>query len=335
MQASDFVSSLGLCKDVVVHEATAFASANIALIKYWGKRNEALHLPTHGSVSLSLGPLGSTTKLSFDKELSNHEISINKRKLLPEDTSYQQINRYLNLFRPSENGSYRLISSNSVPTAAGLASSASGYAAAAKALNELHGWNLNTRELSILARLGSGSATRSLFSGFALWHAGTLADGRDCYAEDLKLQWPQLRWAVALLNDEPKAMSSRLAMKVCQETCGWFSRFVELSKGQLAQALEAIQDRAFARLGELMELSALSMHAAMMGSSPSILYWGADTVRVMQCVQHLRGQGMACYFTIDAGPNVKILYQQSQENELRYALENLDVKWLWVNPWQF
>ena len=165
--------------------AQTYAPANIALVKYWGKRDEALNLPVTGSLSISLGPLGSHVELARGAGAAD-AVWLNG-KSLPVDSSFaQRASAYLDLFRPAPDFVFELKARNTVPTAAGFASSASGFAALAKAVDGLFGWGLGTRELSILARLGSGSAARSLEEGFVEWRAGTAADGMDSFAERLE-----------------------------------------------------------------------------------------------------------------------------------------------------
>ena len=185
-----------------------YAPANIALVKYWGKRDEALNLPVTGSLSISLGPLGSHVELARAAGAAD-AVWLNGKEL-PADSSFaRRASAYLDLFRPAADFFFALQARNTVPTAAGFASSASGFAALAKAADALFGWGLAPRELSILARLGSGSAARSLADGFVEWHAGTTADGMDSYAERLDAEWPELRVGAVVLCAAEKPVGSR------------------------------------------------------------------------------------------------------------------------------
>ncbi|MCC7300566.1 MAG: diphosphomevalonate decarboxylase, partial [Verrucomicrobia bacterium] len=171
-----------------VARGEAFAPANIALCKYWGKRDAELNLPVNSSLSISLGKLGTHTAVKFSK--SADKVFLNG-KPAPADFA-ARISKFLNLFR-AEGQFFEVRTKNNIPTAAGLASSASGFAALVKALDQLFGWGFNPRELSMLARLGSGSASRSLYDGFAVWHAGVRADGMDSCSEPLSSDWKNLR----------------------------------------------------------------------------------------------------------------------------------------------
>lgn len=170
--------------------ALAYAPANIALVKYWGKRDEALNLPVTGSLSISLGPLGSHVELARSDAAADG-VWLNGKKLAAESSFARRAGAFLDLFRPAEDFFFDLKARNTVPTAAGFASSASGFAALAKAADGLFGWGLSTRELSILARLGSGSAARSLEDGFVEWQAGTAAGCVDSALRDNRLRTAQ------------------------------------------------------------------------------------------------------------------------------------------------
>ncbi|MDZ4199441.1 MAG: diphosphomevalonate decarboxylase, partial [Kiritimatiellia bacterium] len=187
------------------------APVNIALVKYWGKRDERLNLPVTSSLSVSLAGLETRTEISAGAGPDTMELD--GRLLEADHPALRRVSTFLELFRPDPGIGFRLCSRNSVPTAAGLASSASGFAALVRALDGLFGWSLPARELSILARLGSGSACRSLFPGFVQWQAGQAADGMDSYAEPLSERWPELRIGLWVIESGPKPVSSREAMR--------------------------------------------------------------------------------------------------------------------------
>ena len=168
--------------------ATAFAPANIALCKYWGKRNETLNLPVTGSISMSLGTLGSEVTLAVRR--GGDRVELNGAPLPPDGAFARRVSAFLDLFRAAPDSGYRVAARNTVPTAAGFASSASGFAALVKALMRCMAGNLKPEALSILARLGSGSAARSVFDGFAEWFAGERDDGMDSFAVPLAWTGP-------------------------------------------------------------------------------------------------------------------------------------------------
>ena len=324
-----------LSSSIVLEKAFEWAPSNIALVKYWGKRDETLNLPTHGSLSLSLGNKGTWTKLSWNEGLKGDQISFNGQIVRAEESEALRLTLFLDHFRPKNRaGGYELETVNDIPMAAGLASSASGFAALVKALNALHGWKLDLPQLSLLARLGSGSASRSLYQGFALWHEGSKVDGSDSFAEGLDIKWPQLRWLVFMPSKEKKSLSSRLAMKRAKESCPWFSIWIDQSRDWLKKAHAAVCIQDFKTLGEIMEASTLSMHATMLCSNPWHLYWKPETLEMMQRLKLARQEGLDAYFTMDAGPSVKILYLEKDQKTLEKLVQNVDSSSLmWVNPW--
>ncbi len=304
--------------------ATAYAPANIALVKYWGKRDEDLNLPVTGSLSISLGPLGSHVELARGTGGAD-AIWLNGARA-PADRSFaQRASAYLDLFRPAADFVFELKARNTVPTAAGFASSASGFAALAKAVDGLFGWGLGTRELSILARLGSGSAARSLEAGFVEWHAGTAADGMDSYAERLNAEWPELRVGAVVLCSAEKPVGSRAGMKRSVETCEFYREWPGRVARDLAALKAAVAKRDFMALGAVAEANALAMHALMAATRPPIVYALPETVAAMRTVWAAREAGLPLWFTMDAGPNVKLLFEARDEARVREVFPGVEV----------
>ena len=301
----------------------AYAPANIALAKYWGKRDEALNLPVTGSLSVSLGPLGSHV------ELARADDGVDAAWLngvpLPLGSSFaKRASAFLDLFRPAPDFHFELKARNTVPTAAGFASSASGFAALAKALDGLFGWELGVRELSVLARLGSGSAARSLEEGFVEWLPGTAADGMDSYAARLEAEWPQLRVGALVLCSDEKPVGSREGMRRSVETCEFYREWPARVEKDLAALKVAIGRRDFAVLGAVAEANALAMHALMMATRPPILYALPETVAAMRQIWRARADGLPVWFTMDAGPNVKLLFEERDEARVRELFPNVE-----------
>ena len=294
----------------------AYAPANIALAKYWGKRNETLNLPTAPSLSISLGELGSHVELA---EWDGPEDAVWLNGLpLPLGSGFaRRAGAYLDLFRPGPGYRFELKARNTVPTAAGFASSASGFAALAKALDELFDWGLTTRELSILARLGSGSAARSLEEGFVEWHAGEDADGMDSFGERLAAEWPELRVGAVVVSTAEKAVGSREGMKRSVETCEFYREWPERTAKDLEALKGAIAAKNAEALGTVAECNALAMHALMAATRPPILYALPETVAAMRAVWKAREEGLPVWFTMDAGPNVKLLFEAKDEGGVR------------------
>ncbi|MBS0636885.1 MAG: diphosphomevalonate decarboxylase, partial [Verrucomicrobia bacterium] len=282
---------------------TAFAPANIALIKYWGKRNNELNLPVTSSLSLSLDK-GTHTTVKFATE---DAVWLNGNRLGPDDAFTKRLLTFCDRFR-DKNCPLHIETVNEIPTAAGFASSSSGFAALVLALNELFGWNHDRKTLSILARLGSGSASRSLYSGFVEWHAGVRDDGLDSYSEPLNIEWPELQIGLVMISDKQKPIDSRMAMRRTVETSTLYKAWPEQVAKDLALMKEALNSKNFTLLGQTAETNALAMHATMAASVPSILYWQPETVATMHKIWQLRNkEGLNIYFTMDAGPNIKLL----------------------------
>lgn len=281
--------------------ATARAGANIALVKYWGKRDARLNLPAAGSLSITLAALETVTTVSLAPEPAADEFFLQGRA---EDAA--PVTRVLDLLRPPTGPRCRVDSANNFPTGAGLASSASGYAALVVAAAQLFGVQLGARELSVIARQGSGSAARSLFGGFCQMHAGELAGGEDCHAEGLfeASHWP-LEVVVAITDRGPKAVSSREGMNLTMATSPYYRAWVDTVAGDLVLARNAIARRDFEALAAVAESSALKMHASALAASPGLLYWNAATMACLHAVRQLRAEGTPVFFTIDAGPQVK------------------------------
>jgi len=289
--------------------ARARACANIALVKYWGKRDEALNLPAEGSLSLTLAALPTETSVSFEEALPGDEFHLDG--VLAGDGEHKRLSRWLDILRARAGTSTRarVESTNGFPTASGLASSASGFAALAVAAAGALDLALDERELSIVARRGSGSAARSIFGGFARMHRGDLDDGSDSFAENLPVGrgW-DLQMVICVVGDGGrKAVSSRAAMDACRETSPLYTGWLTSVPGDLRDAVAAIAARDVAALGAVAERSALTMHAAALATRPGVCFFAPGTIACMDRVRALRVDGVPAYFTMDAGPHVKVL----------------------------
>jgi diphosphomevalonate decarboxylase len=221
--------------------------------------------------------------------------------------SFARISSFLDLIDPGR-PRVALESTNNFPTAAGLASSSSAFAALALAATSAAGQSPSTAELSVLARQGSGSASRSLWGGFVSWSMGDQADGSDSHGSPIadEHHW-DLRVLVALVSDQEKAISSRAGMNRTQETSPLFLGWVDSAAGDVAEATAAIQAKDIERLGTIMEHSTMKMVATMFSARPAVIYMKPATVAVLHAVQALRAQGVPAWTTMDAGPNVKVL----------------------------
>ncbi|BCN93911.1 hypothetical protein THMIRHAM_16960 [Thiomicrorhabdus immobilis] len=303
------------------------APVNIALSKYWGKRDATLNLPTNGSLSISLPGLGTKTQIER-LESQNQQtdlVSLNGQRLDQDNAFAKRVSQFLNYFRETPQTFFKVDTENSVPTAAGLASSASGYAALVLALNDLFAWNLDNKSLSLLARLGSGSASRSLFNGFALWHQGQQADGLDSYAEAIDTTWPEFCVGLLEIDVKQKPVSSTQGMQNTVETCALYQAWPQQANQDMQTILQAIKDHDFATLGKTAEHNALTMHATMIATWPPIVYWQPESVEAMHKIWRLREQGVAVYFTMDAGPNLKLLFLETEKPAILQAFKQIKI----------
>ena len=307
------------------HTATASANTNIALIKYWGKADESLMIPTTSSLSLTLDDTWTTTTVSFDGGNGDAD-AVRINGSAPGGTALARVTRFLDLVRERSGVTQRasVDSTSTVPLAAGLASSAAGFAALAAAASRAAGMDLDGRALSRLARRGSGSAARSVFGGLVLWNAGE--DDATSYAEPIEepagdtVSGLDLAMVVVVLSDGRKTISSTRAMKQTMTASPLYPAWVEASREDLRAALEAVRSGDLARLGEVAEANALGMHASMMAARPAIMYWLPRTIEVLHTVRAMRQDGLPAWATIDAGPNVKVLTRGSDAERVAAAL---------------
>jgi diphosphomevalonate decarboxylase len=302
----------------------AFAPTNIALCKYWGKRDAELNLPITSSLSISLPTKGALTELELHNKPEDTVI-LNGNELAADSAFVKRISQFLDLFRPQKEWCLRINIKMNIPVAAGLASSASGFASLVSALNDLFDWKLSRRDLSILARLGSGSASRSLWNGFVEWHAGVQSDGMDSYAEPLDIEWPGLNVGILTINAEQKSISSREAMQRTMNTSLLYGSWPKKVSQDLAFLKQALHLKNFSLLGGAAESNALTMHATMLSSWPPIFYSLPETVAAMQQVWDLRHNGLELYFTQDAGPNLKLLFLEKNKHRVKAYFPQIEI----------
>lgn len=301
---------------------TVVAHPNIALVKYWGKRDRKLNLPAAGSLSLTLAPMHTRTTLSW-----GHEEDL---MFLDGQRASQSVvartSRWLDLIRTLKPGLYgaHIETSNDFPTAAGLASSSSGFAALALAATHAAGIELSASGLSVLARRGSGSAARSLFGGFAVMNAGTDVDGRDAHASSFVPEdhW-DLRVVVAVTTTGAKDVSSTDGMNRTEQTSPYFSAWVGTVEPAIESARAAIESKDFGRLAQIAEASALQMHASAIAAVPGVIYWNGTTLDVIHAVRSWRAEGLEAFFTVDAGPHVKVFTTPSAVDEVARRVAEL------------
>lgn len=309
--------------------ATAVAHPNIALIKYWGKRDEAVQLPATGSLSLTLGIAPTTTTVSLidDPSVTADSGTLNGQEMVGKDLS--RVQKFLDLVRERAGSTSfaEVTSTNEIPTGAGLASSASGFGALALAAAKAYGLDYTPEQLSALARRGSGSACRSIFGGLVEWLPGD--DDASSHAVALPDSGLDLSLVVAVLAPGRKKIDSRAAMRRTVETSPFFPAWVEQVPRDIEDMKAAIAAADFTAVGELAEANAMRMHATMLGALPPVRYWNPDSVAALDLVATLRDEGTECYATMDAGPNVKVLCRSGDAKTIadrfRAEFEDIDV----------
>lgn len=294
----------------------AFAPSNIALCKYWGKRDLVLNLPITSSLSVSLNGKGALAKISPSSN-QQHELIVNNQLLDLKATPAKYLLSFLDAFNFLVSKTYRLELNFNIPLAAGLASSAAAYAAIVKAFDNFFGWKLDGKSLSILARLGSGSACRSIFHGFVEWLRGSDPDGMDSYAKPVKKTWPELGIGLCIITKQQKTVSSREGMKRTVSTSALYSAWSEKANHDLSLLKKAIAEKDFNLLGQTAESNALTIHATMLAAWPPLLYFLPETIKLVKKVWELRENGLVIYFTQDAGPNIKLLFLKPEEEKVK------------------
>jgi len=292
---------------------TAEAHANIALVKYWGKHSVKYNIPATPSLSITLDALTTRTRIETDVSQSQDTILLNGKLL-----NAPKVNLCVAHLRKLSKNTFpfvKITSENNFPTAAGLASSASGYAALVTALNALGSLNLSTRQLSVFARMASGSAARSVFGGFTClrsshpesdnqndqeseyWYASQILDAQE---------WP-MQAVIAICTEQTKSTSSSSGMQLSRNTSPYYESWVSSTKQDFDHCLQAVRDRDFERVATISEHSCLKMHGLMLSTNPGLVYWNAATIECIHALRALRNSGVAVFFTIDAGPQVKAI----------------------------
>ncbi|MFC0672826.1 diphosphomevalonate decarboxylase [Brachybacterium hainanense] len=297
-------------------EATARAHPNMALVKYWGKRDEQLMLPSTGSLSMTLDEFPTTTTVRLRTDGGPDVLELNG--VVAGGDAAARVTRFLDLVRERAGSEARAIvrSRNEVPTGAGLASSASGFAALATAASAVYELPQDTTSRSRLARRGSGSACRSIIDRMAVWHAGT--DDESSYAE--RIDAPELAMVVVVLDSGRKKVSSREAMRLTAATSPFAAAWRESTARTLEDMLAACREGDVTRIGELAEVNALRMHAVIQSTSPSVRYLSGRSLDVFDGIESLRADGIGVWGTADAGPNVVAITRPADAAAVAEAL---------------
>ena len=278
---------------------TVRSYANIAIIKYWGKKAEKEMVPATSSISLTLENMYTETTLSpLPADASSDAFYINDQ--LQNEAEHDKMSKIIDRYRPEGAGFVRIDTKNNMPTAAGLSSSSSGLSALVKACNAFFQLGLNRRELALEAKFASGSSSRSFYGPLAAWDK----DSGEIYPVETDLK---LAMIMLVLEDQKKPISSRDGMKLCVETSTTFDEWIRQSEQDYKDMLVYLKENDFKKVGELTEKNALAMHATTKTATPSFSYLTDASFEAMDFVRQLREQGESCYFTMDAGPNVKVL----------------------------
>ncbi len=301
---------------------TAFAHPNIALIKYWGNRDDDLRLPANGSISMTLDGLETRTSVEFDDALPADELSINGQPATP--PALERVSQVLEIVRRMA-GLTRFAyveSSSNFPAGAGMASSASAFAALALAASRAAGLDLDQAGLSRLARRGSGSACRSVPGGFVEWHSGT--GDTDSYAVSIA---PPDHWdladCIAVISAEHKVTGSTRGNALAVTSPLQAARVADTPR-RLDICRKAILEKDFDTLAAITELDSNMLHAVMMTSTPPLIYWQPATLTVMEAVRELRLAGLPACYTIDAGPNVHVITTLREAERIQEILQKVE-----------
>ena len=301
--------------------ATALANPNIALIKYWGNRDQEQRLPANGSISINLDSLHTRTQVTFEPEFEDDRLEVNGQDLT--GPALLRVSRHLDLVREMSGvrQAANVVSENNFPMGAGIASSASAFAALTLAASAAAGLLLDERELSRLARRGSGSACRSIPGGFVEWQPGT--DDESSFACSLA---PADHWelvdCLVIVSRAHKPTGSTQGHALADTSVLQPARVADTPR-RLAICRQAIQERDFAALSEVVELDSNLMHAVMLTSTPPLHYWQPETLEVMHALRAWRVQGTPACYTIDAGPNVHVICPKAASMEVASRLRAL------------
>jgi diphosphomevalonate decarboxylase len=301
------------------HVGKAVAHSNIALAKYWGKADIAHNLTAVPSLSLTLSALRTVTTVTFDESLGSDELQLGGETAT--GRPLQRVSKLLDNVRGQAGVSLRarVESVNDFPTAAGLASSASGFAALAMAATRAAGLELSLERISAIARAASASAARSLFGGYVA--LGARAEAAEPVASGAHFP---LEMLVAVTVSGEKETASTDGMGHTQNTSPYYAAWVQAAPAVYAQVRAAVLARDLEALGPAVEHSALAMHASMLAAQPALIYFAPATLRVMERVRAFRKSGGRAYFTMDAGPHVKVLVEPSAAAELELELAQLE-----------
>jgi len=302
-------------------KSTAISPANIAFIKFWGKKDPELNLPFNDTFSMNLSCCLTTTTVEFSPKYKEDSIVVGGKEV--SGGKKDRVIKILNLVREkaSFNLKARAVSENSFPEGAGIASSASAFSALALAASCAAGLNLSEKELSILARRGSGSACRSIPSGFSEWKAGNSNDSS--YAVQIaKPDFWSLADVVVVTNKEEKKVGSTEGHELATTSPYFKARLARLPT-KIRKIKKAFFKKDFLTFGSILEEEAIDLHLTAMSSNPPVYYWNGGTIDVIHATQEWRKDGLLGFFSIDAGPNVHLICLGKDSSEVEKRIKQL------------
>lgn len=303
-------------------KATAIAPSNIAFTKYWGRKDNILRLPANGSISMTLSDLLTTTTVEFSPNYQKDQVIINEGGI--EEGEAERVIKHLDRIRNLSkiNFKVKVVSKNNFPAGTGLASSASGFAALTLATTTAAGLKLSEKDLSILARQGSGSACRSIPGGFVEWLEGDTSE--TSYGVQI---FPPVWWNIAdvvvIFTEERKDVSSSIGHEAAHTSPFMKARLSGIKeKNERFKGL--IKQRDFGQFGQLLEAEALEFHAITLTQTPYLIYWTTGTLNTMKLTKIWREGGLPVYFTVDTGQNIHLFVEQKNVKKLLSKLKKLE-----------
>ena len=302
--------------------ATAQANPNIAFIKYWGNRDNTLRLPMNGSISMNLDGLYTRTSISFQPSLPFDQLIINGYEIT--GTGLNRVAYILDIIRGMANIHERaeIVSENNFPSGAGIASSASAFAALAMAGSKAAGLNLTEAELSRLARRGSGSASRSIPGGFVEWQVGTTDEDSFAFSIAPAEHW-KLVDCIAIVSSSHKKTGSTEGHAITPTSPLQAARVADTPR-RLELCRNAILNKDFETFASIVELDSDIMHSVMMTSTPALHYWKPASLAVMNSVRQWRSDGLSACYTVDAGANVHVICLETESQNVNKHLREID-----------
>lgn len=303
-------------------KATARAYSNVAIVKYWGKKDEKLMTPMNNSISMTSDVHGATVTVEFSEQYTE-DIAILNGQPATEKVKERAL-KHIDLIKKIARTTLKAKceAKTDLPIGIGLASSASGFAALTAAACTAADLKLDKKQLSIISRQGSGSSCRSIYGGFVEWLSGS--NSEDSYAVQLADQhWWNVRDVVAIVSTKQRKVDTRNGMKIAKETSPYYPEWLKETDGALTATRKAIKDKDFTLFGNTAERNSLMMHATAITANPELIYWVPETLEIMHEVMLMRSEGTECYFSCDTGANVHIFCMPQEEKNISDRISGL------------